>query len=155
MQKVQTAPAYPISHRLELKDPYNPRGPDGQGRNRLGLWSLSPTPRCSLRPQTRQAALDTARGMAFFGSITSYGACTEKAGNCSACQRHLRPRDTWREGWCLREDLRGNVWLVGDAGAGFGGRGYAFANWEGLFDEVEVPALKRLQDAAGFYWAAA
>ncbi|ABM96887.1 hypothetical protein [Methylibium petroleiphilum] len=143
-----------ISHRVCLDDQFDPRGPDGQGRNRLGLWSLSPTTRCELRPMTKPAALDTLRGMAKLGNPTAYGMCTYE-GECTNCPRKLKARDPWRAEWCLREDLHGNVWMIGSVEAGFAGRGYCFSNWEKLLDEIEVPMLKRQQDATGFYWVAA
>jgi len=155
-QVIQTAAGQPAAanRRLQLSDPHDPRGPDGQGRNRLGIWSMSPTPRCSLRPQTRQAALDTARGMAALGSITSYGDCTSNE-PCASCSRQRKARDPWNPNWCLREDQHGNVWLLGTAASGFSGRGYCFTNWEKLFYEIDVPMLKRQQDSIGFYWTAA
>lgn len=143
-----------ISHRVCLEDQVDPRGPDGQGRNRLAIWSLSPTTRCELRPKTKAAALDTLRGMAKLGNPTAYEPCTYE-GECTSCPRKLKARDPWRAEWCIREDMHGNVWMIGSVEAGFAGRGYCFAHWGKLLDSIEVPMLKRQQDATGFYWVAA
>ena len=45
------------THRRAVKDLYNPRGPDGQGRNRLRLEVLQPAApeRCLLRPTDLRA----------------------------------------------------------------------------------------------------
>lgn len=86
-----------ISDRQYFLEPsweHNPKGPDGQGWNRLAIIALEPSPRCSMRPRSRQAALDTLRGMARFGVITAYDECTGQ-GRCATCPVACRDRLAW------------------------------------------------------------
>jgi len=64
-------------------DPYNPSGPDGQGRNRLRVDAISPQPRCAFKPRTYAAlweAHDTSRAQ----WSDSYDYCTN-GGDCQNC----------------------------------------------------------------------
>jgi hypothetical protein len=140
-----------VSYRALLDDGYNPRGPDGQGWNRLAIHPLRPTVRCILRPTTRQAALDTARGMARLGVITAYGECTSNL-QCSACSRGSNEREKWQPGWLIREDSQGRVWLLGNRERGWASFGYCYPHWEAIISSVDVPMLKRHTDEHGFYW---
>ena len=73
-----------ISFKVSVGGRHNPRGPDGKGWNRIAIHGLEPTTRCSMRPVSRQAGLDTLRGMAQFGVASEYKDCTS-ALPCSAC----------------------------------------------------------------------
>ena len=141
-------------YRIQLDLGRHPAGPDGKGWNRLSVIVMDPKDRCALLPTTRQAALDTLRGMAKFGSVTAYLPCTSASG-CAACPRVLREREAWNDAWHLREDQQGNVWLLGDVALGFSGFGYAYKSWRTLLAAIEVPQLHRLIDATGPYWIAA
>jgi len=142
----------PISYRVRLPDEHDPRGPDGKGWNRIAIFGLGPYDRCTLRPKTRQAALDTLRGMARYGSITSYEECSNGKSPCHTCPVANKAREEWNNNWHIREDLQQNVWLLGDIEKAFSGFGYAYKNWAALLFDVEVPMLKRMNDAHGFYW---
>lgn len=141
-----------ISWLLKLED-RAPAGPDGQGWNRLAINTFSPTPRCALRPQTRQAALDVARGMAHFGVVTAYAAC-DGSGYCASCLRNIQEREEWNMAWHIREDDKGLVWLLGNVELGFSGFGYYFKSWSALLDQIKLPHLVRKMDSTGFYWVA-
>lgn len=68
---------------LVLDDNYNPSGPDGKGRNRLRIDTISPMPRCALRPKTYDAlreCQDTQR----VKPDTCYDLCTNQ-GDCQNC----------------------------------------------------------------------
>lgn len=142
-------------YRVRLADKYDPKGPDGKGWNRIAIFGLSPIDRCILLPTTRQAALDTLRGMARHGSITSYDDCKSGRSPCHACPVATTERGSWNVGWHIREDGRGIVWLLGSVERAFAGRGYAYRNWAALMAAVDVPMLQRKQDSTGFYWIAA
>ncbi|WP_018309655.1 hypothetical protein [Cupriavidus sp. UYPR2.512] len=146
---------HPVDYRVRLADKHDPRGPDGKGWNRLAIIVLGPTDRCIRMPKTRQAALDTLRGMARHGSITSYDVCTNGQMPCQSCPVATKERDPWNDGWHIREDARGIVWLLGNVDKAFSGRGYYFKGWTALMAAVEVPMLQRMQDDTGFYWISA
>lgn len=152
-EKPNEVPA--IDYRVRLAAAHDPKGPDGKGWNRLAIFGLGPTDRCILMPKTRQAALDTLRGMARHGSITSYDVCTNGQAPCQSCPVATKERDPWNDGWHIREDARGIVWLLGDVDKAFSGRGYYFKDWAALMAAVDVPMLQRLHDSTGYYWLAA
>jgi len=141
--------------RVKLPDTHDPKGPDGKGWNRIAIFGLGPYDRCILMPKTRQAALDTLRGMARYGSITSYEECANGKSPCHSCPIAMKERDPWNDAWHIREDSQGNVWLLGDVEKAFAGFGYVYKNWAALMASVELPMLKRVQDNHGFYWIAA
>lgn len=141
-------------YRVRLADKHDPRGPDGKGWNRIAIIGLSPIDRCSLLPRTRQAALDTLRGMARHGSITSYDECESGKSPCHACPVATKERDPWNAAWHIREDGKGIVWLLGSVDKAFAGRGYAYKDWAALMAAVDVPMLQCKQDNTGFYCVA-
>ena len=141
-------------YRITISLSRPPAGPDGWGWNRLAVAVMDPLDRCALLPKTRQAALDTLRGMATFGNPTTYWPCTFSTG-CASCPRVLREREPWNAAWHLREDQQGRVWLLGDVERGFAGFGYAYKSWRALLAAVEVPQLQRQIDTTGPYWIAA
>lgn len=136
-----------LDYRTQIEDGYDPRGPDGQGRNRLGIHlSCEPIVRCVLRPRTRQGALDTLRGMAHHGSPTAYDECV--GGPCAACTTACASREVWQESSRVLE--------VGERVVMEGPARREFRSWEELLRAVDVPALARRQDAAGvFFWTMA
>ena len=142
-------------YRVRLQDTYDPRGPDGKGWNRMAIIGLGPHDRCMLMPKTRQAALDTLRGMARYGSITSYEECPNGKSACLACPIAIREKDHWNDIWHIREDNNGHVWLLGNVELGFAGFGYFYKSWAALMADVDVPMLKRMKDNQGFYWISA
>lgn len=144
-----------VDYRVRLADEHDPKGPDGKGWNRLAIIGLGPSDRCILMPRTRQAALDTLRGMARLGSVTSYDECKNGQSSCQSCPIAMKERDPWNDGWHIREDAQGIVWLLGNIDKAFSGRGYAFKGWATLMAAVEVPMLQRMRDNTGFYWIAA
>ena len=144
----------PVSYLITLPDPRTPRGPDGQGWNRLSINPMGPIDRCALKPQSRQAALDTARGMAQFGNKIAYGRC-EGDRDCTSCAHANRERDDWNPAWLIREDEKGHVWLLGNQENGWAAFGYCYASWEVLMNKTWLPKLERRQDATGFYWVEA
>jgi hypothetical protein len=144
-----------LDYRVRLPDTYDPKGPDGKGWNRIAIIGLGPYDRCIRMPKTRQAALDTLRGMARFGSITSYEECSNGRSPCQSCPVATKERDPWNNGWHLREDSHGNVWLLGNVDKAFSAFGYCYKSWAALMADVEVPMLQRVQDKNGFYWIAA
>lgn len=130
-------------YRLTADRSHNPRGPDGQGWNRMAILPLTPSDRCMLRPRTRQAALDTARGMARLGLITAYEDCCGHS--CQQCKVATAPREEWKPEWLLVEDSRrGGVWLHADLEKD--SFGYYYRSWEALFRAVRVPVLERKID---------
>ena len=140
-------------YRLVAGTSHNPRGPDGQGWNRMAILPLTPSDRCMLRPKTKQAALDTARGMARFGSIVSYEDCCSKA--CAQCAVASTDREEWKPEWLLiADDQRGGVWLHADLEKD--SFGYYYKSWEALFRGIDIPQLKRKIDPHwGEYFVAA
>lgn len=138
--------------RLDLD--YKPKGPDGQGRNRLAINVMEPSPRCLLRPRSRQAALDYLRGIRLPELATYYDGCTHPESKCSKCVRATRARESWRPEWIVREDQNKQVWLLDNAKLGFAASGRCFGSWRALLDEVAVPELKRKTDLTGFFWQA-
>lgn len=144
-----------IDFRVRLPDTHDPKGPDGKGWNRLAIFGLGPYDRCIRMPKTRQAALDTLRGMARFGSITSYDECSNGKSPCHTCLVATKERDPWNNGWHVREDSQGNVWLLGNVDKAFSGFGYCYKSWAALMAVVDVPMLQRMRDNNGFYWIAA
>ena len=142
-----------LDYRVCIDGRHNPKGTDGRGWNRMAIHGLEPTTRCSMRPVSRQAALDTLRGMAKLGVATEYKCCvSDKA--CNDCHLITKAKDPWVDSWSLRESANGNVWLLGDPELGFTGSGYCFKDWADLLVSVEVPELKRMQNAHGFFWVA-
>jgi len=141
--------------RARLPDKHDPKGPDGKGWNRIAIIGLSPIDRCILMPKTRQAALDTLRGLARHGSITSYDECKNGKLSCQSCPVATKERDPWNDAWHIREDAQGIVWLLGNVDKAFSGLGYAYKGWAALMAAVDVPMLQRMQDTTGFYWIAA
>lgn len=144
-----TAP--PVSYLITVPHPRMPRGPDGRGWNRLSINPMAPVERCSLKPVTRQAALDTARGMAQFGNKFAYDHC-ERDGDCTSCAHATRYRDDWNPGWIIREDDNGHVWLLGNQEKGWAAFGYCYASWQVLMNKTWLPKLVRQKDETGFYW---
>lgn len=143
-----------MPYRLRFNDSYNPKGPDGQGWNRLAIIPMLPIERCALRPKSRQAALDTLRGMAHYGVTTAYLPCTG-SDKCANCSRATRVKEAWNPEWHIREDADGRVWLLGNVEKAFAGFGYCYPNWRALINDVAVPPLKRLNDKTGAYWQSA
>lgn len=143
-----------ISYKVFFDGRHNPRGPDGLGWNRMAIHGLQPSTRCSMRPISRQAALDTLRGMAQFGVASEYKDCISSL-PCSACHLIAKDKDPWVDSWSIRESENGSVCLLGSVDLGFSGSGYCFSSWESLMCSVEVPQLKRQQDSGGFFWVAA
>ncbi|MGF6440298.1 hypothetical protein [Paraburkholderia youngii] len=143
----------PVSYLITLPDPRaeSPRGPDGKGWNRLSINPMRPFDRCSLKPLSRQAALDTARGMAQFGNKIAYDRCVG-AGDCSSCAHANRDRDDWKSTWLIRESERGHVWLLGNQEKGWSAYGYCYASWEALMNTTWLPKLERRHDETGIYW---
>jgi hypothetical protein len=130
-------------YQLRIQDTYDPRGPDGRGRNRLRIEYIEPTPRCALRPRTKAAALDLWRGMARFGNTTAYAPCIGES--CQACPVNS-PREAWQPGWVLSEDTtRGGVWLMGSTKPD--AFGYYYRSWEPVARSMEVPKLTQVLDA--------
>lgn len=149
---MQEHPAIDVSYRVRVDDTHDPRGPDGQGWNRLSIIGLGSFERCTLRPATRQGALDTLRGMARFGNPLAYKPCTS-SGPCSGCTVATKEREPWSNGWHIREDPNGGgVWLLGDVEKGFAGFGYHYRGWDKLLSEIDVPMLARRRDQSGVYW---
>lgn len=140
-------------HRLKIDLGRTASGPDGKGWNRISIIPMDPLDRCALLPQTRQAALDTLRGMAAFGVTTAYLPCTGPA-SCNSCNKTTAPKDPWNAMWHIREDSQGMVWLLGDIAKAFAGFGYAYKSWRALMASVEVPPLTRKIDETGAYWIA-
>ena len=142
-----------MSFRLTFQHNHDPRGPDGQGWNRIAIINLEPTDRCALRPKTRQAAIDTARGMARFGVITAYSDCEfPQCDDCDNCPiGGEEKREEWQSNWLVIEGRDGEVWLHGNLSPS--GFGYRYQSWEALLRAVEVPMLERRHDDHwGFYY---
>lgn len=131
-----------LPYQLEFLDGRDPAGPDGRGWNRLSLNTLSPTNRCMLRPNSQQACLDLARGMARHAPITSYSPC--EGSECGSCRFNQR-RDAWQHGWVVAKDpQRDGVWLMGSRDPGTSG--HYFAGWESLAQSIDLPELARVLD---------
>ena len=143
-----------IDYRVRIDDAHNPKGPDGQGWNRMAIIGLGSHDRCTLLPITRQAALDTLRGMAKHGVPTAYSDCRSNK-PCLQCPVATKQKDAWNDAWHIREDASGAVWLLGNIEKAFSGFGYRYKTWAALIGGVEVPMLKRMRDSHGFYWIAA
>ena len=140
-----------LDYRVRVDDAHNPKGPDGQGWNRMAIIGIRSHDRCVLLPLTRQAALDTLRGMAKFGVPTAYADCKNNS-PCHQCPVSTKKKEAWKDDWHIREDSHGLVWLLGSIDKGFAGFGYSYKSWSALMSEIEVPMLKRASDAQGFYW---
>lgn len=142
-------------NRICAPDTRRAGGPDGQGWNRLAIHVFTPEDRCSQRPRTWQAAVDTYRGMAQLGVFTSYEPCEGSEDGCASCHITRTQKDPWVSTWVIREDGNGLVWVLGSQEMGFSAKGYAFNSWEMLTRAIDVPKLVRLQDNTGLYWRAA
>lgn len=143
-----------FDYRVRIDDTHNPKGPDGQGWNRMAIIAIDSHDRCTLMPITRQGALDTLRGMARYGNPTVYSDCICNA-PCHQCSVATKQKDAWRDQWHIREDSSGRVWLLGNIEKGFAGFGYSYKDWAALMNDVEVPMLKRMTDSQGMYWVSA
>lgn len=143
-----------IDYRTKIDDTHNPKGPDGQGWNRMAIIGIRAHDRCILRPRTWQGAIDTLRGMARNGVPTAYLDCISDMLSCEHCTVVTHKKDPWSASWHIREDSAGHVWLLGDIGLGFAGHGHCFETWAALMKEIDVPMLKRMKDGQGFYWVA-
>lgn len=139
-----------FDYRVRIDDTHNPKGPDGQGWNRMAIIGIGSHDRCTLMPITRQGALDTLRGMARYGNPTVYSDCISNT-PCHQCSVATKPKDEWH----IREDSTGRIWLLGNIEKGFAGFGYSYKHWAALMNDVEVPMLKRMSDSQGLYWVAA
>lgn len=142
-----------FDYRVRIDDTHNPKGPDGQGWNRMAIIGIGSHDRCTLMPITRQGALDTLRGMARYGNPTVYSDCISNT-PCHQCSVATKQKDAWRDEWHIREDSTGRVWLLGNIEKGFAGFGYSYKHWAALMNDVEVPMLKRMSDSQGLYWVA-
>ena len=143
-----------FDYRVRIDGTHNPKGPDGQGWNRMAIIGIGSHDRCTLMPITRQGALDTLRGMSKYGNPTAYSDCISNT-PCHQCSVATKPKDAWRDEWHIREDPTGLVWLLGNIEKGFSGFGYPYKHWAALMNDVEVPMLKRMSDSQGLYWVAA
>lgn len=142
-------------YRLRFSLNRDPGGPDGSGWNRLAIHPMEPMERCALRPRSRQAALDTLRGMAHFGNVCAYSPCSQSAADCRNCPTATHEREEWQASWLIREDSSGNPWLLANADLGFSAFGYRYRSWRALMHAVNVPTLRRQLDKHGAYWIAA
>ena len=142
-------------YRVTLYAPHNPRGPDGRGWNRMSLQAIEPTPRCTLRPKSREAALDHLRGVKLPALAPFYDDCTAPGASCAKCERATAKRDPWRREWCIREDQAGRPWLALSFSTGWAGWAYFYPTWAALLNAIEVPELARKRDGTGFYWVEA
>ena len=139
-----------ISDRQYFLEPsweHNPKGPDGQGWNRLAIIALEPSPRCSMRPRSRQAALDTLRGMARFGVITAYDECTGQ-GRCATCPVACRDKLAWPDSAKIRD--KGDHVEVESAG-----QRTSFDSWKILLASYDLPMLQRYHEDGGAFWMTA
>lgn len=99
--------------------PFDPRGPDGQGRNRLRIDCIDPTPRCALRPRSFPTLRESQNTMlaAWNGQFAS---CTNQ-GECSSCahgsHRFSLPKDD--EQLVIRQDANGTLHYTTDLAAGW------------------------------------
>lgn len=135
-----------LDFQIRLDSRHRPEGPDGEGRNRLAIHTLEPTPRCVLRPLTWQAALDTLRGMAHHGGDPcSYGPCV--GAKCETCGVADGPRIPWDPGFRVRE-REGRVVVEGRTPQ-------VFSSWSDMMKAMDAPALRRAIDGNGVYWMAA
>lgn len=144
-----------INYRFPFPSSHRPKGPDGQGWNRLAIIPLAPADRCILMPQTRQGALDTLRGMAHWGVITAYYPCLNVNADCASCGVVTRPREAWHPDWHVREDEHGGVWVLHDVTLGFNGPGVRHKSWREFMGAVDAPKLERRINQHGTYWIAA
>lgn len=127
-------------------------GPDGKGWNRLAIIPVEPIDRCLLRPKSRQAALDTLRGMGHFGVPTAYYACT-LTGLCQACSLPQQPREPWLDSWEI-EEAANDTLLIHSIGAA-GVPVHTFTGWTAFMLGVDAPMLRRHIEGGRTTWRAA
>lgn len=112
--------------------PHSPRGPDGQGHNRMEIQSIAGA-ECALRPLTFQAMRETWRStrLATYGN---YGACSRK-GACAGCPTADRRREmqAFEPRVLFRFDPRDDkiAWSMNHPGRGWSSHGLIW-KWEDL-----------------------
>ena len=140
------------AYRLTIDSAHNPKGPDGQGRNRLGINPMDPFDRCAMRPKSKAAAMDLLRGMLSATMPTAFDLCD--GNGCASCPRATKGREPWNPLWIIREDDQGRPWLL-SVGRGFESFGYGYKSWAALIQCTEVPMLIRDKDQHGLFYRAA
>lgn len=135
---------------VELPDT-DPRAAKDDSVNRIALKTGNQSIHCALRPTNRLAALDTARGMAHTSDPLGYSLC-DNSGSCGACPRVKAPKDQWIKWWNIRENMSGEVFLVGPDGFK-GNNAWKFGSWGNLIASVDVPELEKRDDEIGTFWA--
>lgn len=132
---------------------HDPRGPDGQGWNRLGLHfaTLKPQDQCALRPRDTKSLRemqDTRR--ARWGG---YGVCPAK-GACEGCavfHDHFE-FDPLADRVLVRVDHRGHAWLMDKPHAGWSSKAIP-VTWQqlALIDGWQLGSDYRDKHSRGFW----
>lgn len=116
--------------------PFDPRGPDGQGRNRLRVDGIDPAPRCALRPRSFPTLRESQNTLLAAWS-GQFGRCTNQ-GKCSTCSLVSR-RFSLPEGdpkFVIRQDANGSLHYTTDLAAG----------WNAVLTPLDWDDLASLED---------
>lgn len=126
--------------------PHNPRGPDGQGLNRLAVLQPDPQPQCALRPRSYEALVEADRGSKF-ATYGHYGRCVADA--CASCPRSpaAAPEPLGDE-ILVRLDEEGRPWIMNRPDRGWGERGFR-TSFEALANMPSFRPDRRHRDSHG------
>lgn len=130
----------------------DPRGPDGQGRNRLRVDTMEPSAQCAFRPTSWQTMLeswDTRRARwGMFGRCVNGGNCESACPIIMQCPRELRAF-TDR---VLFRLVDGKPWAMNRPEQGLGSFGYQWS-WTDLarFEGWDFDGAHRDQHGEGFW----
>ncbi|TXG99964.1 MAG: hypothetical protein E6R08_00595 [Nevskiaceae bacterium] len=106
-----------------------------------------------LKPSTRQAALDTARGMKLPELAVWYGLCTQPDRPCCECPLEQHKRSAWQPSFRVREISDGRLALHAGLSTEMSSEA---ASWAELVQRWDVPKLRRqTSQEGGFEWVAA
>lgn len=145
-EKIKAMPIY-------LKPPaHKPTGPDGEGRNRLRIDILEPTPRCALRPRQYSALRE-----AFDTRLAQWGGhfdVCDGPGKCGACPRLERrfELDAFGDRVMVRIDSQGRPYAMDRPEEGWGSWSM-FLSWAdiGSIEGWRVGPQER-DDVSGYFW---
>lgn len=137
------------------EDEYSPRGPDGQGRNRLRVDALSPSARCMAQPTSFQAAWEVFHRPAHVrASWGFFRPCThERCATCPVAARARGPRRRlMSDASVIREDEQGRVWLLSRRDGGWAEFGLPYDSWADLLLDWELVVERWSSDEHGRYY---
>ena len=145
-----------MNYRINPPDTYDPRGPDGQGRNRLRVEVVTPAPRCRLRPETYEAAwTHDNRPTHAAACWSSFGPCVY-SGDCAGCPLAVKRAASWLF-WPDPPDrsviraLGDDLHLMNRQRGGFRQRSIPYRSWAALYADVAIRVVGKKTDEHGEY----